>query len=113
MYCTKCGKNNPEGSEKCVFCGEDLSKSVKYYNESSVSSEMQSKTVAGVLLSFFLGLIGLVIGLLIYPSNTYERKTFIKGWLWTFVIMMIVTVVLVIVLWAEIIKYLALLGYMM
>ena len=43
-----------------------------------------SKAWLGVLLELFTGLIGLIIGLLLYKDGSYERKTFIKGWLITF-----------------------------
>ncbi len=45
----------------------------------------ESKTAIGVLCGLFLGLIGLVIGLLLYKEGTYERKTFMKAWIISFV----------------------------
>lgn len=54
----------------------------------------------GVLLGLFAGLIGLVIGLLLYKDGTYERKTFIKGWLWTFIIAAVVGTIIGIVFYA-------------
>ncbi len=43
-----------------------------------------SKVGVGVVLALFLGIIGLIIGLLLYPNASYERKTFLKGWAWTY-----------------------------
>lgn len=47
-----------------------------------LSFKRQSKLGIGILL-FLLGIIGLIVGLLLYPlpQYEYERKTFIKGWL--------------------------------
>ena len=38
-----------------------------------------SKVGIGVLCGF-IGLIGLIIGLLLYKDGSLERKTFLKGW---------------------------------
>ena len=50
----------------------------------------ESKVGIGVVCALFLGLIGLLIGYLLYkndkPNMEYEWKTFLKGWIWTFCI---------------------------
>ncbi len=53
-------------------------------NNNPQNSYYESKFGIGILLGLFLGIIGLVIGLCIYPENSYSRKTFIKGWAWAF-----------------------------
>lgn len=63
-------------------------------------NECNSKVGIGVVLALFGGLIGLIIGLLLYKDGTYERQTFIKGWLWTFVISMAVSIVIGVVFFA-------------
>lgn len=40
----------------------------------------------GVLLGMFLGVIGLIIGMCMYESDSVERKTFTKGWVIGFII---------------------------
>ncbi|MCI8555109.1 MAG: hypothetical protein HFI85_00840 [Clostridia bacterium] len=47
----------------------------------------------------FLGIMGLIIGLLLYPVPyyEYERKTFLKGWLYTFVIIVGIIIVIAII----------------
>lgn len=57
----------------------------------------KNKKVVGVLLSIFLGLIGLIIGLCLYPYNSEERKTFLNGWLLGLVISLLIGVVFVII----------------
>ena len=76
MYCKKCGKYNAGEVDKCSYCGStELTneRPFQYYQASD-------KKNVGILLSIFLGLIGLIIGLLIYQDG-YERKTFMDGWL--------------------------------
>ena len=54
----------------------------------------ESKTGIGVVLGLFLGLIGLIIGICIYPEGTVARKTFVKAWAWTFGTCMVVGIVI-------------------
>lgn len=44
----------------------------------------ESKTAIGFVCAFFLGLIGLIIGICCFPEGSFERKTFMKGFWWTF-----------------------------
>ncbi len=81
MYCKNCGKEINENAAVCIHCG------VAVTREPKVSEDLcESKTGMGVLLALLLGLIGLLIGFIIYPEGTIARKTFMKGWLVTFVI---------------------------
>lgn len=57
----------------------------------------ESKTAIGFVCAFFLGLIGLIIGFCCFKPNTYERKTFMKGFWWTFGICAGVTVLFIII----------------
>ena len=59
---------------------------MSYYNNNS-------KTSVGVILGLLLGLIGLIIGLCIYPTDSYERSSFLKGWAIAFVISIILSVI--------------------
>lgn len=90
MYCKYCGKEINDDAEICVHCGRstDRQKVQKSYEVD------EPKTGIGILLGLFLGLIGLVIGLLLYPSNTVRRETFIKGWVGAFVASIVVGIII-------------------
>ena len=100
MFCKKCGKYNLDHAKTCIYCGHPVL--VKNLNEAPnpeyASSCNISKTGVGILMALFLGIIGLIIGLLLYPSGSYERETFISGWVKTFIVTVIISVVLVICL---------------
>lgn len=97
MICSKCGKEIDNNATVCPYCLDVKRKGIKagpinqgteniptqHYVPQQTAGE--SKTVVGVLMALFLGLIGLIIGLLLYPSYTVERDTFIKGWVSTFI----------------------------
>lgn len=89
MFCPRCGKEVEDDAEICIHCGRSLSgksQTDAKYNE--------SKTGIGVVLALFLGLIGLIIGVCIYPEGTIARKTFIKSWLITYFVSIGVAVLL-------------------
>ena len=94
MFCTRCGKYNVQGATECKYCGHKRFSDVNVV--SGVNTYGKSKTTEGVLMALFLGVLGLIIGLLIYPSNSYERQTFLSGWTKTFVVMLIIGVLLVV-----------------
>lgn len=93
MYCTHCGKEINNDAEMCVHCGRTTGtqKVPKSYEIE------EPKTAIGIILAFCLGLIGLAIGLLLYPSNTLRRSTFIKGWTVAIIIRFFVVLLLSIV----------------
>ena len=89
MFCPRCGKEVEDDAEICIHCGRSLSgksQTDAKYNE--------SKTGIGVVLALFLGLIGMIIGVCIYPEGTVARKTFIKSWLITYFVSIGVAVLL-------------------
>ena len=78
MYCKKCGKEIDDEAIVCIHCGCAV-------EETKVSNDdNEPKMGMGVLLGFFLGLIGLIIGLCLYKADTVARKTFLKAWGITF-----------------------------
>ena len=77
MYCKKCGKEINDDAAVCVHCGRAVEQEV-------AKDHSQPKTGIGVLMGLFLGFIGLIIGICLYPEGTIARKTFIKSWCITF-----------------------------
>lgn len=82
MFCPKCGKEIFDDAEVCIHCG----RAVKEKTEEKPQNKdyNQPKTGIGVVMALFLGVIGLVIGIAMYPENTVARKTFMKAWGITF-----------------------------
>ena len=83
MFCQKCGKEINDDAIVCINCGCSVKK-VDPAVEMNQKNYSEPKTGIGVLLGLFLGLIGLVIGICIYPENTVARTSFIKSWAITF-----------------------------
>ena len=97
MFCKNCGKYNPDNAQSCRYCGcTTLVKSVRETRVNNYSNSYVSKSAVGVLMALFLGVIGLIIGLVLYPSGTCERESFLSAWVKTYVITIIVSVVLVV-----------------
>ena len=46
-------------------------------------------------MALFLGIIGLIIGIMLYPSGTITRKTFIKAWCITYAIALIMIFIII------------------
>ena len=107
MYCKHCGALMADDAIFCAQCGKatndsqplnDLGKPQSFYQEPSSNPEFQqSKKIIGVAFALF-GLIGLLIGIALYPSGTIARQTFIKGWLTTFFIFLGIFILLFVVL---------------
>ena len=92
MFCANCGKYNPEGTTVCKYCGcNKLSKEQTVKPDEGIVG--QSKTAMGVWMCLLLGVIGLVIGLLMYREGTYERSSFLSGWVKTLIVTVIISVV--------------------
>lgn len=82
MFCRKCGKEVSDEAVVCVHCGCMINENTNI--SKTHSKEMNtSKTGIGILLALFLQLLGLVIGLVMYPEDTVARKTFLKAWIIT------------------------------
>ena len=107
MICKKCGKTIPDSASICPYCLDVKRKGIKAGSTNQETEKIptqhyvpqqtagESKTVVGVLMALFLGLIGLIIGLLLYPTYTVERETFIKGWVSTFIFVVLVAIICV------------------
>lgn len=86
MYCKTCGKEIHDNAVICPNCG--CATNNKPVNQTSG----ESKKTMGILLGLFLGLIGLIIGIAMFPNETEERATFLKGWTIGFVITIAVSI---------------------
>ena len=96
MYCKNCGRLISDNYDVCPYCNKPTRSSTvnSYSYQSNTNSTGESKTAIGVLLSLFLGLIGLIIGLLLYPTGSTERQTFLSGWIKCFVVQIIIGFIL-------------------
>lgn len=108
MFCKGCGKEVSENAVVCPHCNTILDEKEfnrrlaieKYANNNNSFRDYDTpKTGIGVLMGLFLGLIGLIIGICIYPENTVARTTFIKSWLITFFVALGVGVLLFIIIY--------------
>ncbi len=88
MFCKTCGREINDDAVICPNCGCATGKS------NSPITTGESKKGIGVLFGFFLGLIGLIIGMCIYKEGTEERKTFMNGWVISFIITMVISVII-------------------
>ena len=71
---------------------------VKYIeNVNDQNGDNIPRTAAGICFCLFLGILGLALGLAVFPAKTYARKTFLSAWLNTFLIALGVAVVLAII----------------
>lgn len=69
MFCSKCGKENPDGSIFCSSCGADISGSdVSKANEAGKSVSKKTKAIAAVLLIFLL------IGIVLILLSVFSKK---------------------------------------
>jgi len=91
MFCPKCGAEVGEQADVCLSCGAY----VKEKNEVKDTNN-ESKIGIGVLCGL-IGLIGLIIGICIFPEGTLARKTFMKGWLITFLVSIAIFIVIFII----------------
>ena len=81
MFCSQCGKYNPETEKKCVYCGsEQLSE-----KEPASVVVKKDKYDIGALFALFLNIFGLIFVFVLYPAGSEERKTCFNGWLKTFI----------------------------
>lgn len=95
MFCKKCGKEINDDAVVCVHCGCSVEDKKPVSNNQDFNAP---KTGMGVILGLFLGIIGLIIGILIYPEGTVARKSFIKAWGITFGVTLAIEIVFGIIL---------------
>ena len=94
MFCRKCGKEIDDEAVVCIGCGCSVEEKPKN------TEDNENQTTIGILMGLFLGLIGLIIGLCLYKSDTIARKTFMKAWGITFGICAAVSIIIYVVYFA-------------
>lgn len=109
MYCKNCGQKVSSGASYCENCGCSLDNGansnnnennnvINIYNSNNNNNNHArygvSKIGWGIVACLFLGIIGLIIGFLAYPAGSYERQTFIKGWVGTFIVSIVLSIIL-------------------
>ncbi len=100
MFCQKCGKYNLDNKEKCVYCGGKLGEEqIVKPKQSPKSTGGRNTAVVGAVLAFFLGIIGLIIGFLIYPEGD-KRNEFVSGWTKCFITCLIIGAILGLLVWS-------------
>ena len=97
MFCYNCGKEIDDKAVICVHCGVAVNErkinKIKREDDKNIDY-LSVKTGLGVLLGLF-GIIGFIIGILMYPPNTCARKTFIKGWSATVITSIVICILIV------------------
>ena len=69
-------------------------------DENNNSKYNESKTGIGVLCGLFLGILGLIIGVCLYPAGTVARQSFMKAWLWTFFTAIVVVIIYAVIVYS-------------
>lgn len=93
MFCQKCGEEINDDAVVCVKCGCSIEKNKPNTPPTQPPEIDEEKTGVGIAMGLFLGVIGLIIGICLYKEGTIARKSFLKAWAISFVIMAIVAVV--------------------
>ena len=55
----------------------------------------------GIMMSLFLNVMGLVIGLITYNEQPTQRKVFFKSWLFTRIVLEVILIILICIFWKE------------
>ncbi len=104
MYCKYCGREENNHAEDCV---------ARKAQPVQSNEKGQTKRPIGFMFCFFFGLLGLIMGLLMYEQGSYERYTFKKGWLACFVMSLIIALIIGLVAGIALIILLPYLGAML
>lgn len=109
MFCSKCGKEIPDDSAFCPFCGETVtpggttaapSPSVEQFSapaaavSASITGTQETKVSTGMLvgiiiLTIFIPLVGLIMGPIYMKDPSQAKKKAGKIWLWVGVVSLI------------------------
>lgn len=120
MICPKCGKENQPDASFCMKCGEKLSHEQNPYiycpscgqknnadenfctkcmerlkSTNQPANYIEPKNALGFCMGLFFGIIGLIIGICIYPFGSVSRKTFVSSWGFGFFVWICLTISIV------------------
>lgn len=90
VICSNCGKKISANANICPYCMQTTDKGQEEYQMHSGNS----KKAVGVILCLFLSVLGLIIGLMLYPYGTDERSSFIKGWVGAFIASIVLGIII-------------------
>ena len=95
MKCRICGNEIHDEAVICVNCG-CATKTDEIIDEKE--KKYRSATALGVVLTLIFGLIAYLIGVVIFSKGTYEIKTYMKGFKYTFFTILAVEIIAGIIL---------------
>ncbi|MEJ2200423.1 MAG: zinc-ribbon domain-containing protein [Desulfuromonadaceae bacterium] len=86
MFCSKCGKQIPDDSTFCPFCGNSTAYQDPVKIQESLSQPTQEVSlvlnVGIVIATMFIPLVGLIMGLIYIKKPSPAKKKAGKVWLW-------------------------------
>ena len=120
MICNNCGRYNPDTKKECPYCGNSLEKNEvsgswicahcgakntkeaqacvecakpKEDLDTKIAKGNTSKWNLGFWLGIVLNVIALLIGLLVFKKDTYERESFVRGWVKAIIMIAVIGVI--------------------
>lgn len=82
-YCSKCGEQNPDEAKFCGKCGASLPVPVTAQLHSSNETVVSPETRIGItILSIFIPLVGIIMGILYMNDSNPSKKAAGKTWLY-------------------------------
>ena len=100
MFCSNCGKFNPDGTKECKYCGCKTKFDRFYFQKmKNLDEEVNEGVETGEKLGLWLGFIGLFIGRAIFPYASIARSSFMYGWkrtVWINILIVVAVVVTII-----------------
>lgn len=99
MFCSSCGKYNPDSKPVCSYCGGELVEIDDSVNQEALVKRDKTNFILGIVLGFLLNFIG-VLFQYIWPKESIERADFFKGWVKGIIALVIAaTVALEVIVW--------------
>ena len=82
-YCPKCGEQNPDEAKFCGKCGSTMTVSQFVNPDINSDDEVSSGLKTGIIvLSIFLPVIGIVMGIIYMNDSNISKKAVGKTWLY-------------------------------
>ena len=97
MYCRKCGEKIEDDASFCMFCGSSTKEETQVVYVNPKNEE--PRVFAGVLAAMVFGVLGLIVGMFMYPNGSYARKSFTNAWLTTVIVKIAIEVVLSVIIY--------------